>query len=611
MAPDMSNGWHGATASSHSTIYTAAAARCIVAVGQLVQVDWMGEPLQLKVHRLELECNGKTQEARIEPSTYFHVQEENNGKESVMLEDGEAPVGLVQAHTELRRFVRGILRLQAEGGTLHHCGLLVSGPHGSGKTNLVSQLLSALRPKEAAAVLDVSQLVSGDTSITASLAHRLVAKRLLVLEGLDVLAVQGSPSAEVVCGSIMQLLETLPPNLCIIGVTRDPGNLPTQLQSCHRLMGRLELRPPSRAARELIIRSLLTTTTYEATGSLADPEWTPCLRQVALKTPGWMPGDLCQLSRMAQLNALQDRGVKATVQPSDVQLALYQVTPEHVLSMPIQMPSATWDDFVGYQQEKEQAVQIVAGFFGGDVAVALRRLGACTAPAGLFLYGPSGCGKTMLANAIVDRFDANLVVLKVSDLLCQYLGETEAFIRRVFAHASLLAPCVLLFDEIDSLGVERGGNVDADGGVGKRALGQLLTELDGVSERKDIFVIAATSRPGNVDSALTRPGRFEHHVFLGLPSQSDIAAIIRAKQCTMPISHEVDIDTVAGYLVGATCATVDAVCREAAIHAFRRAASTIGVQEFTEAMKFGTQRPDTSQLQMFDQYRLNQGRANA
>jgi len=398
---------------------------CIVAVGQLVQVDWMGEPLQLKVHRLELECNGKTQEARIEPSTYFHVQEENNGKESVMLEDGEAPVGLVQAHTELRRFVRGILRLQAEGGTLHHCGLLVSGPHGSGKTNLVSQLLSALRPKEAAAVLDVSQLVSGDTSITASLAHRLVAKRLLVLEGLDVLAVQGSPSAEVVCGSIMQLLETLPPNLCIIGVTRDPGNLPTQLQSCHRLMGRLELRPPSRAARELIIRSLLTTTTYEATGSLADPEWTPCLRQVALKTPGWMPGDLCQLSRMAQLNALQDRGVKATVQPSDVQLALYQVTPEHVLSMPIQMPSATWDDFVGYQQEKEQAVQIVAGFFGGDVAVALRRLGACTAPAGLFLYGPSGCGKTMLANAIVDRFDANLVVLKVSDLLCQYLGETE------------------------------------------------------------------------------------------------------------------------------------------------------------------------------------------
>ena len=158
--------------------------------------------------------------------------------------------------------------------------------------------------------------------------------------------------------------------------------------------------------------------------------------------------------------------------------------------------------------------------------------------------------------------------------------------------------------------MERGRSDDADGGVGKRALGQLLNELDGVSERKGVLVIAATSHPEKVDPALTRPGRFDQHVYIGLPSTKDIVDIVNLKKVKMAIADDVDVDMLASVLTGATCATVDAVCREAAMCAFRESGIhtvVVNADAFITAVNssVGKQRPLEADLVLLENYKSN------
>jgi len=173
-----------------------------------------------------------------------------------------------------------------------------------------------------------------------------------------------------------------------------------------------------------------------------------------------------------------------------------------------------------------------------------------------------------------------------------------------------MAPCVVFFDEIDSLGLGRGEDDASDGGVGKRALGALLNELDGVSDRKGVFAIAATSRPDLVDAALIRPGRFEQHLYLGVPTHQDTLAILERQRGQMPIEAGVDLEAVARRLAGASCATVEAVCREAALWAVRQdpeGATSVTDEAFQNALASGVAfaRPDEMGLLRLEEFRLN------
>lgn len=182
-------------------------------------------------------------------------------------------------------------------------------------------------------------------------------------------------------------------------------------------------------------------------------------------------------------------------------------------------------------------------------------------PAGVLFYGPPGCGKTLLAKALANQSGANFISVKGPELLNMYVGESESRVRQVFARARASAPCVIFFDELDALCPRRSSGWDGAAGgsgggsgnnVSERVVNQLLTELDGLESRRDVYIIAATNRLELIDEAMLRPGRLGNLLYVPLPSASDRVSILRALTRKVAI-HEVPMDT--AIAAGATATT--------------------------------------------------------
>merc|ERR1711976_668372 len=132
---------------------------------------------------------------------------------------------------------------------------------------------------------------------------------------------------------------------------------------------------------------------------------------------------------------------------------------------------------------------------------------------GVLFYGPPGCGKTLLAKALASSCGANFISIKGPELLTMWFGESEANVRELFDKARAAAPCILFFDELDSIASSRGGGGGDAGGAGDRVINQILTEMDGIEDKKNVFVIGATNRPDILDPAILRPGRLDLKIY--------------------------------------------------------------------------------------------------
>ena len=161
---------------------------------------------------------------------------------------------------------------------------------------------------------------------------------------------------------------------------------------------------------------------------------------------------------------------------------------------------------------------------------------------GVLFYGPPGCGKTLLAKAVANECSANFISIKGPELLTMWFGESEANVREVFDKARSSAPCVLFFDELDSIGTSRGSSMGDAGGAGDRVINQLLTEIDGVGPKKNLFFIGATNRPDILDEALLRPGRLDQLIYIPLPDQTSRISIFKANLRKSPVSQDVDFN---------------------------------------------------------------------
>jgi ribosome biogenesis ATPase len=176
-------------------------------------------------------------------------------------------------------------------------------------------------------------------------------------------------------------------------------------------------------------------------------------------------------------------------------------------------------------------------------------------------------GKTLLAKAIASESGANFISVKGPELLDKYVGESERAVRLVFERARASSPCIVFFDELDSLVPRRGSDGGGGGGVSERVVNQLLTEMDGLESRRSVFVIAATNRPELIDPAMMRPGRLDKLLYVPLPSPEDRASILKALAVNVQIDKFVDLDSIGkspraeGYS-GADCA---ALLREAGL----------------------------------------------
>uniref|UniRef100_A0A8C7NPI1 vesicle-fusing ATPase n=1 Tax=Oncorhynchus mykiss TaxID=8022 RepID=A0A8C7NPI1_ONCMY len=190
---------------------------------------------------------------------------------------------------------------------------------------------------------------------------------------------------------------------------------------------------------------------------------------------------------------------------------------------------------------------------------------------GVLFYGPPGCGKTLLAKAIANECQANFISIKGPELLTMWFGESEANVRDVFDKARQAAPCILFFDELDSIAKSRGGGAGDAGGAADRVINQILTEMDGMSNKKNVFIIGATNRPDIIDSAILRPGRLDQLIYIPLPDTASRTAILNANLRKSPIARDVDLAYLSGITQGFSGADLTEICQRACKLAIREA----------------------------------------
>jgi len=186
---------------------------------------------------------------------------------------------------------------------------------------------------------------------------------------------------------------------------------------------------------------------------------------------------------------------------------------------------------------------------------------------GILLHGSPGTGKTLLAKAVASESETNFISVKGPELLSKWVGESEKGVREVFKKARQASPCIIFFDEIDSIAPMRGS--DAASHVVDRVISQFLTELDGIEELKGIVVLAATNRLDIVDPALLRAGRFDFLLELPVPDKKTRLEIFKVHTKGKPLASDVDFDALAGDSEGLTGADIESVCRKAAMVAIR------------------------------------------
>jgi ribosome biogenesis ATPase len=243
------------------------------------------------------------------------------------------------------------------------------------------------------------------------------------------------------------------------------------------------------------------------------------------------------------------------------------------------IPDVSWDDIGALQTVRDELqTAIVEPIKEPELYTAV----GINAPTGVLLWGPPGCGKTLLAKAVAAESRANFISIKGPELLNKFVGESEAAVRRVFTRARSSVPCVIFFDELDALTPKRD---DAVSESSARVVNTLLTELDGLSERKGIFVIAATNRPDIIDPAMLRPGRLETPLFVDLPGPSERVEILRALIRKNPAIDRLDIAEIAreDCCAGFSGADLGALQTQAGHNAIRRRSKKVDLDDFRRA----------------------------
>ncbi|CAI4228570.1 unnamed protein product [Auanema sp. JU1783] len=277
---------------------------------------------------------------------------------------------------------------------------------------------------------------------------------------------------------------------------------------------------------------------------------------------------------------------------NDFERALENVQPSAKREGFATVPDVTWNDIGALSDIRQELEWSILYPVKRPEDFAL--LGISSKPQGILLCGPPGCGKTLLAKAVANETGMNFISVKGPELLNMYVGESERAVRTVFQRARDSSPCVIFFDEIDALCPKRSNNESSGS---SRLVNQLLTEMDGVEGRKQVFLIGATNRPDIVDAAILRPGRLDKILFVNFPNSSDRADILRkaTKGGTNPkISSDVNFEEIGCLpeLDGFTGADLAAIVHEASIIALKErlfkndtSVDCVSTPHFLEAIK--------------------------
>ena len=237
------------------------------------------------------------------------------------------------------------------------------------------------------------------------------------------------------------------------------------------------------------------------------------------------------------------------------------------------LPRTTYEDVGGLHEEIQRVREMVELPLRHPEL--FQRLGI-DAPKGVLLHGPPGCGKTLLARAVANESEANFNSINGPEIMSKFYGESEARLREIFQQAQQNAPSIIFIDELDAIAPKR---EEVTGEVERRVVAQLLALMDGLSGRGNVIVIGATNRPGALDPALRRPGRFDREIEIGVPDKQGRYEVLQIHTRGMPLAKDVDLKKLSEMTHGYTGADVSALGRETAMKALRRYLPQINLEE--------------------------------
>ncbi len=304
------------------------------------------------------------------------------------------------------------------------------------------------------------------------------------------------------------------------------------------------------------------------------------LKIIAEKTHGFVGADIKSLCKEAALLAIReiipeidlDKPIPETIlnrlniKMSHFLEALISIEPSALREVMITQPNELWDDIGGLEDAKQQLRETIEWPF---IYQGFYEFMNSKPPNGILLFGVPGTGKTLMVKALAHETEINFISIKGPEFLSKWVGESAKAVRETFRKARAAAPCIIFFDEIDAIAVKRSEGSSSH--VVEQVVAQLLTEMDGLEELKNVVLIAATNRPDLLDPALLRSGRFGRHIEVPLPNKKSRVEIFKIHLSNRPVNHNIDIEKLAELLEGYTGADIKAICEEATLLAIRRA----------------------------------------
>ncbi len=522
----------------------------------------------------------------IKPETALHISEritedEERGTDYVTYEDVG---GLDREIQRVREMVELPLRhpsLFKRIGIDPPKGILLRGPPGCGKTLLAR----AVANESEAYFISINgpEIMSKFYGESEKKLRKIFidaeekSPSIIFIDEIDAIA----PKRETVTGEVerrvvAQLLALMDGlhsrgKVIVIGATNRPNSLDPALRRPGRFDREIEIKVPNEKGRREVFQIHTRNMPLDKKISLKD---------YANITHGFVGADIMAVCREAAMAALRRYLPKIDldsemidpelleqieITKADFEEALKEVMPSGIREVFVEIPNVSWDQIGGLEELKQKLIEAVDWPLSHPKI--FERMGI-NPPRGILLYGPPGCGKTLLARAVAHESKANFISIKGPELLSKYVGESEKAIREIFRKAKMAAPCIIFFDEFDSIAPSRGRHT-TDSGVSEKVLSQFLTELDGLEVKKDIVVIAATNRPDILDPALIRPGRIDRMLLVPPPDEIGRLEILKIFTKDMPIASNIDLDVLNKILNGFSGADIETLCREAGMIALR------------------------------------------